>query len=98
MRVILKKQGALGLKRLDLESKIERIEKKDSSDKKGMKSVHILFKGSDGLGAILLSKEEIGKIAETFEVEMLIENAESELAKSKSKFKKKRSKPKKKRK
>ena len=64
MRVGLKKRGFWGVKRIGLEGKIERIEKKETPINSEGGGLRIFFKGLEGLGGVNLSSREVKMIIE----------------------------------
>lgn len=56
MKIRIKRRGVIGVKKLGLDGRIERVEKHVEGDKE---IVSIFFRGLEGLGALRLSKKEL---------------------------------------
>lgn len=65
MKTGIKKRGFLGVKRIALEGKIEKIEmKQNHGDGKG--GLMLFFRGLEGLGFVNFSQQEIERIAKDY--------------------------------
>lgn len=78
MKIGIKKRSAFGVKRIALEGKIEKIEKKASASDPGKQSLVVFFKGLEGLGVINLSPKEVEMLVEKAKTEKKVESVKEE--------------------
>jgi hypothetical protein len=64
MKVGIKKRGTLGVKKIFIEGRIEKIEHKQGGVQAGKENLTVFFRGLEGIGIIQLSPKEVELIFE----------------------------------
>ena len=88
MKIGIKRRGMFGVRRIALEGKIEKIEKRPNPINPEQNGLTLFFKGLEGIGFIHFSSKEIEMLSKKPSADEKTENAPAASKKLKKKIKK----------